>query len=127
MSTTVKRFGHRLRELRTAKRLTLRELAHDVGIDFTYLSKIENAKVGYLPGTKTIRAIAEALDAEAFELLVLADKVPQEVQKFAESATVRQFFQRAQEVARPEDWDLLLKLLEHRHRQRSHRKRGQRN
>jgi len=35
-------FGQRLRELRREKRWTLRALADAVGVDFTYLSKIEN-------------------------------------------------------------------------------------
>ena len=37
-----KRFGVKLRELRTKAGMTQRELAGRVTIDFTYLSKIEN-------------------------------------------------------------------------------------
>ena len=54
-------FGQRLRELRRERKLTLRALADAVGVDFSYLSKIENGKAGYLPGAETIRSIAEAL------------------------------------------------------------------
>ena len=37
-------FGEKIRELRKAKNLTLRELAVKVKVNFTYLSKIENQK-----------------------------------------------------------------------------------
>ena len=37
------------------EKLTLRALADAVGVDFSYLSKIENGKAGYLPGAETIR------------------------------------------------------------------------
>jgi transcriptional regulator with XRE-family HTH domain len=39
-------FSTRLRELRIKARLTQRELAEKVGVDFSYLSKLEN---GVLP------------------------------------------------------------------------------
>jgi transcriptional regulator with XRE-family HTH domain len=40
-------FGERVRELRKAKNLTLRGLAGQVGVDFTYLSKIECCKLDF--------------------------------------------------------------------------------
>ncbi len=117
-------FGHRLRQLRQGKGLTLRQLAVAVGVDFTYLSKIENDKAGYLPGAETIRSLAEVLGADALELLQLANKVPPEMESFAGDAKARRFLQRAQEVASPGDWDALLELLEERQRDRN-RRRGQ--
>jgi hypothetical protein len=39
--------GERVRELRKAKGLTLRALAEKVQVNFTYLSKIENAKLDF--------------------------------------------------------------------------------
>lgn len=111
-------FGERLRELRQAKGLSLRSLADEVDVDFTYLSKIENGKAGYLPGADTIRALAVALEADSFELLQLADKVPPEMQHVAESASARKFYQRARDVASPADWDALLKVLEERQTER---------
>lgn len=115
-------FGEKIRELRQEKKLTLRDLAMAVGVDFTYLSKIENGKAGYLPGAETIRAIADALGADPLDLLRLADKVPPEVQGFAANAKARRFLQRAQEVAKPEDWDVLLDLLEKRQKDRARRR-----
>lgn len=115
-------FGAKLRELRQKQGHTLRGLAEAVGVDFTYLSKIENGKAGYLPGADTIRAIAEALNTDALEFLRLADKVPPEVKRIAKTASARRFLQRAQEVASPDDWDALLNLLEKRQKERERRR-----
>jgi transcriptional regulator with XRE-family HTH domain len=107
-------FGARLRELRQNKGLTLRGLAQVTGVDFTYLSKIETGRPGYFPGAGTIRELAQALDVDAIDLLKLADKLPPELHSIAGSAKARRFFQRAQEVASPKDWDALLDFLEQR-------------
>ena len=42
-----KDFGQKLRELREENDLTQSKLAKQIGVDFTYLSRIEN---GYIPG-----------------------------------------------------------------------------
>lgn len=110
--------GERLRRLRKEKKLTLRGLAEAAGIDFTYLSKIENAKAGYSPGADTIRALASVLEVDALELLKLADKVPPELQGITEDAKARRFFNRAQKIASPDDWDALLDFLESRQKNR---------
>ena len=117
--------GQTLRELRRGKGLTLRELAEAAGVDFTYLSKIENEKPGYMPGADTIRSLASVLDADSLELLRLADKVPPELQGLSSNAHARRFFKRAQEVASPDDWDRLLDLLEQRQAERKKRRRDQ--
>jgi len=107
-------FGARLRELRQEKGMTLRTLAEAAGVDFTYLSKIENERVEHLPSVETIRDLAHALEEDAMELLQLANKLPPELAKLAGNDKARRFFQRAQEVASPKDWDALLDLLESR-------------
>lgn len=107
-------FGLKLREFRLQKGLTLRALAEAAGVDFTYLSKIENDKVGYMPGAETIRDFAEALGVDAIELLELANKLPPELASLAGSPKARRFFQRARDIASPKDWDALLDLLESR-------------
>jgi transcriptional regulator with XRE-family HTH domain len=107
-------FGAKLRELRQEKGMTLRALAEAAGVDFTYLSKIENDRLDYSPGVETIRDLAQALEAEPMELLQLANKLPPELAKLAGSEKAHRFFQRAQEVASPKDWDALLDLLESR-------------
>jgi transcriptional regulator with XRE-family HTH domain len=111
-------FGTRLRQLRKEKGFTLRSLADAVGLDFTYLSKIENGKAGYLPGADTIRTLASVLNVDPLELLELAEKVPPEVKNFTGNVKARRFLQRAQEIASSDDWDALLDLLEERQRKR---------
>jgi len=76
-------FGSRIRELRQAKKLTLRDVAKRVKVTFTYLSKIENQKLsfGEFPSDELIVRLARALDADADELLILAQKVPDMIRK----------------------------------------------
>lgn len=69
-------FGTKLKQLRKERRITQRDLADRTGIDFTYISKMENGKLENPPSEKTITNIAESLEANAEELLLLAQKVP---------------------------------------------------
>ena len=71
-------FGERLRQLRRAQHLDQRRLAARVGIDFTYLSKIETGRM-LPPSAETIVKLAQALQAEADELLLLANKIPEDL------------------------------------------------
>jgi transcriptional regulator with XRE-family HTH domain len=77
------RFGERVRELRQAKNLTLRGLAAKVGVGFTYLSKVENERLDFAdyPSDDLICRVAKALDADADELLLLAEKVPARIKR----------------------------------------------
>lgn len=76
-------FGERVRQLRKAKGLTLRVLAGRVGVNFTYLSKIECGKLdfGEYPGEGLIVKLARALDADEEELMLLAEKVPDSIRR----------------------------------------------
>ena len=107
-------FGTRLRELRRERGMTLRALADAAGLDFTYLSKIENGRAGYFPGADTIRELAQILEVDALDLLHLAKKVPPELTTVAGTPQARRFLQRASEIASPKDWDAMLDLLEKR-------------
>lgn len=98
--------------------MTLRALAGRAGVDFTYLSKIENEKPGFEPGADTLRALAAALDIDELELLEMADKAPPELANIAPHASGRRFLRRAREIASPDDWDALLDVLEARDRAR---------
>lgn len=76
-------FGERVKALRTAKNLSQRELAAEVEVNFTYISKIENGKLEFsdFPSEKLIRKMAVSLDGDVDELLLLADKVPETIRK----------------------------------------------
>jgi HTH-type transcriptional regulator, competence development regulator len=115
-------FGDRVRELRKAKGLTLRDAAKPAGMDFTYLSKLETGKLTYTPSSDVIRALAKVLGADPLELLRLADKLPPELGLVSAVPAARRFMNRAGELANPEDWDALLDLLERRHEERSQRR-----
>jgi len=80
---SVMTFGETVRQLRHAKRLTLRALADRVGVGFTYISKIENHKLeeGHGPSEKLIHKLAVELDGNEEELLLLAEKVPEPIRK----------------------------------------------
>lgn len=107
-------FGQRLRQLRKEKGFTLRGLAGEAGVDFTYLSKIENDRVPYTPAAETIRELARVLGIDAVELLALANKLPRELEPLKSNSQARRFFDRAAKVASPDDWEALLDLLEQR-------------
>ena len=79
-------FPDRLRELRRAARMSQRALAERVGVDFTYLSKIENGRVEP-PSEGVLLRIAKELagklgkdeTALADELITLAGKIPSDL------------------------------------------------
>lgn len=75
------RFGEKIKDLRKAKNLGQRALAKMIGVSHTYVSKIENEKLdfGDYPSEELIRKIADALDADVDELLMLAKKIPEQI------------------------------------------------
>ena len=70
--------GQRIREIRKSRNLTQRELADRVGINFTYLSRVENDRLDdeQTPREETLQRIAKALNADPDELLLLARRIP---------------------------------------------------
>ncbi len=106
--------GTRIRQLRRERGLTLRALAERAGVNYTFLSKIENNKPGFGPGAENIRALATALGTDPLELLELAGKVPPELQHMASSAAGRRFYRCSKGITSPEDWDTLSNVLERR-------------
>jgi transcriptional regulator with XRE-family HTH domain len=77
------RFGERIRTLRKSKGLSLRNLSPRVGVGFTYLSKVESGKLdfGDYPSSALIKRLAEALGADADELILLAGRIPDSIAK----------------------------------------------
>ena len=79
-------FPERLRSLRKQAQLSQRDLAERIGVDFTYLSKIENGRVKP-PSEAVLRGIAkelaEALGGDEIELadglITLAGKIPSDL------------------------------------------------
>ena len=81
--------------------MTLKELADKVGIDFTYLSKIENG-VMPPPSEKVILRLAEVLNADKDELIALSGKVPSDIAQLLSNRQTLQFLrsERAQKMIR---------------------------
>ena len=105
--------GERVRELRQKKELTQRQLAEVAGIDFTYLSKIENDRLEHSPSLKTLQRLAEVLEADELELLDLADKMPPLLRDLAQNQEALQFFRKATKVAKsPRFWRHLSSQLD---------------
>lgn len=104
--------GAEIRLLRKQRGLTQRRLAEAVGIDFTYLSKIENDALPYAPSEKTLRRLADELGADELDLLRLAHKLPPELDEIASTEQGVRFLRRAARLQNPEDWEKLLALME---------------
>ena len=68
-------FGRHIWQARRKKGFSQRELAAKVGVDYTYLSKLENDHIE--PSEKVIRELALHLGVNAEELLYLAGRMTQ--------------------------------------------------
>lgn len=78
MTTTAKHFGDHLRELRTAKEISLRKFAEDVGVSATYLSQVEKGSADP-PTAERVARMAELLEQDADELIALAGRIPDDL------------------------------------------------
>ena len=72
-------FGPALRDRRRAAGLSQRELAARTGLDFSYISKVENGRVPP-PAADTIVALCQVLQTPPEALLALTRKIPSAVQ-----------------------------------------------
>ena len=70
--------GNHLKDLRIKADLSQAALAQRVGIDVTYLSKLENGR--QQPSERVLRSLAEALGEEPGRLLVMAGRLPPALQ-----------------------------------------------
>ena len=114
--------GSRIRALRLDAKLSQRDLADRVakrlkeddrgGLDFTYLSKIENDRL--VPSVTVILALATELGGNSDELLALAGKAPADVgDMLKKSEGARMFFRSALSTRlSEEDWKRLLREIE---------------
>ncbi len=108
-------FGQRLKQLRGEHGLTQRQLAESAGVDFTYLSKLENDRLEHTPSLKVLQDLARALNVDELELMQAANKVPAVLEVIARDKDALRFFRRATETVKgPEGWRDLLDYLERR-------------
>ena len=108
-------FGPRVRTLRKAAKMTQRELAVKVGVDVTYISKMENDRLEHPPSLRTLRDLAAALGADELELMNLTDRVPEFLVPVAQNPVAVQFFRHAAATdTTTEEWGDLLNYLKQR-------------
>ena len=76
-------FGDKVRRLRVARGLTQQAVADRMNVSVSYISKVENGKLtfGDYPSEKFIHKLADELQADEDELLLLADKVPAAIRR----------------------------------------------
>ena len=105
-------FGKSLRQLRRSKSVSQRELARRVGVDFSYISKVENERLPP-PAADTIVKICEVLEISPVELLASTGKIPTQVKEMlGASSAALQFVQQAHAMGLTEDeWDKLTRRL----------------
>src|SRR5271170_7822693 len=70
-------FGQILRELRTKKGLGIKKLAPDLGVNYTYLSKLENGDL--TPSEEVVGRVAKYFNYNSDRLLLAAGKTPPEI------------------------------------------------
>jgi transcriptional regulator with XRE-family HTH domain len=70
-------FGQLLRQLRTKSGLGIKRLAPELGVNYTYLSKLENNEVG--PSEEMVGKVARYFNYDRDRLLLTAGKVPPEI------------------------------------------------
>ena len=113
-------FPERLRSLRKEAQMSQRDLAERVGVDFTYLSKIENGRVE--PPSETVlkkvsRELAKVLGRDetelADELITLAGKVPSDLAEtlVRNPQAVRFLRSIGDDVRSPAEWERLMRRL----------------
>lgn len=103
-------FGQLLKDLRKEYRITQRKLADLIGIDFTYISKIENGSMEP-PAEDKIIKIADVFNRDANELLIAAKKVPTDFQKIiTENKNVPMFLRSASKLS-SKQWDKINEII----------------
>jgi transcriptional regulator with XRE-family HTH domain len=70
-------FGDILRQLRANRGVGIKRLAPELGVTYTYLSKLENSEVG--PSEEFVTRVAHYFKYDRDELLLSAGKVPKEI------------------------------------------------
>jgi transcriptional regulator with XRE-family HTH domain len=96
-------FGAELRERRRAKGVSQRELAERAGVDFSYISKLENDRIPP-PAADTAVKLCQILGIRPEDLLALGGKLPSEVeQSVGSSSAAQEFLREAQEMRLSDD------------------------
>lgn len=101
-------FGDTLKTIRRAKGISQRELASKAGVDFSYISKVENDRLAP-PSAETIIKLSQILDVPSEVLLSKSGKVSSEIKDILSSSPEAiRFLNEAKELKLTgKEWDLL--------------------
>src|SRR5580658_8756232 len=101
-------FGEALRTSRRDAGISQRDLAAKIGLDFSYISKLENDRLPS-PSADTVVKICEVLGIAPERLLSVSGKLPTDIQgTVGGSVAAQQFLREAQEFRiTDEEWTLL--------------------
>ena len=103
-------FGDMLKSLRVEKKISQRKLAELVGIDFTYISKIECGTEAP-PAESTIINIAKYLGEDSDKMLLAAKKIPSDFQKIImENKDVQIFLHKAPNITASQ-WEMIRLII----------------
>jgi len=76
-------FADLLKNLRKKKGVSIKKMAKEVGLDYTYISKLENSKVN--PSSKVVKRISNYFGYNSDELLLSAGKIPKDIEEILRS------------------------------------------
>ena len=71
--------GSKLRTLRLSRGISIKKLAPELSLNYTYLSKLENDKV--IPSEAVIERISRYYGYDRDELMLLADRIPDDIRQ----------------------------------------------
>jgi len=104
-------FGTVLREKRRVACLSQRQLAERAGLDFSYISKLENGRLA-APAADTVVRLAEILGCPSEELLSAAKKMPTGLSGSLTDPAALRFLREASRLRlSQEEWEQLLGKL----------------
>lgn len=72
-------FGQELKRLRKRKGISLKELGPALGVDYTYLSKIENGRS--VPSEELVLRMGRYFGVDHDVLLLAADRIPEDIRR----------------------------------------------
>lgn len=112
-------FGSYLRSLRQARGLTQRQLAEQVGVDHTYVSKIENDQTDpyetpFRPSRTLLLGFSLVLATDLDDLTFAAGRAPEAFERLlVENDAARAFYRQAVKIGLTDaEWDRLRREME---------------
>ncbi len=71
------KFSNILKKLRKEKGVSIKKMAEELGINYTYISKLENSKGN--PSSEVVEKISHYFNYNSDELMLSAGKIPDDI------------------------------------------------